>query len=250
MNEQFKYDVFISHSEKDKPAARELAERLRRDGLRVWFDDWQIKRGDAIPRKIQEGLEQSRALVLVMSQHASASEWVTFEHHSALFRDPTNQQRRLIPVRLDNTEGKNALRQFASIDWRHQTDEQYAQLLSSCSPLAIASLQQGAPQPVKVIENHLHIAQCIAITPDGQVAVSGSMDKTVGVWELQTGRCLAILEGHTTGVWVVTVTADGHTVASGSTDSTVRVWDVQTGRCLGTLKADVVSPRSKDIQIQ
>lgn len=38
MTETFKYDVFISHSFKDKPAARELAERLRRDGLRDWFD--------------------------------------------------------------------------------------------------------------------------------------------------------------------------------------------------------------------
>ena len=34
MAEQFKYDVFISHSAQDKPAVRELAERLRRDGLR------------------------------------------------------------------------------------------------------------------------------------------------------------------------------------------------------------------------
>ena len=60
MNEQFSYDVFISHSEKDKPAARELAERLRRDGLKAWLNDWEIKPGDAILRKIQEGLEQSR----------------------------------------------------------------------------------------------------------------------------------------------------------------------------------------------
>ena len=39
MAEQFQYDVFISHSSQDKTAARELAERLRRDGLRVWFDE-------------------------------------------------------------------------------------------------------------------------------------------------------------------------------------------------------------------
>ncbi len=60
MNEQFKYDVFISHSAKDKPAARELAERLRKDGLRVWLDEWEIKPGDGILLKIQQGLEQSR----------------------------------------------------------------------------------------------------------------------------------------------------------------------------------------------
>jgi hypothetical protein len=61
-------------------------------------------------------LEQSRTLVLVMSQHASASEWVTFEHHSVLFRDPTNQQRRFIPVRLDDAEIKDTLRQFTYVD--------------------------------------------------------------------------------------------------------------------------------------
>jgi hypothetical protein len=117
MAEQFKYDVFISHSAQDKPVVRELAERLRQDGLRVWLDEWEIKPGDAIRRKIEEGLEQARTLVLVMSQHASASEWVMFEHHSVLFRDPTNQQRRFIPVRLDNVEVKDTLRQFAYVDW-------------------------------------------------------------------------------------------------------------------------------------
>lgn len=100
MNEQFKYDVFISHSEKDKPAVRELAERLRKDGLRVWFDEWELKPGDAILRKIQAGLEQSRTLSLVMSQQATTAEWVTFEHHSMLFRSPTNQQPRFIKMNI------------------------------------------------------------------------------------------------------------------------------------------------------
>jgi len=102
MAETFTYDVFISQNAKDKPAVRDLAERLRKDGLRVWLDEWEIKPGDSIPLKIEQGLGQSRTLVLVMSRHASASEWVTFEHHSVLFRDPTNQQRRFIPLRLEN----------------------------------------------------------------------------------------------------------------------------------------------------
>jgi len=36
-----------------------------------------------------------------MSKNALASEWVTLERHTALFRDPTNAERRFIPVRLD-----------------------------------------------------------------------------------------------------------------------------------------------------
>ena len=39
MPNEFKYDVFLSHSAKDKPVARELANRLKKDNLRVWFDE-------------------------------------------------------------------------------------------------------------------------------------------------------------------------------------------------------------------
>lgn len=38
MVEQFKYDVFISYSSQDKPAARELAKRMCRDGVCVWLN--------------------------------------------------------------------------------------------------------------------------------------------------------------------------------------------------------------------
>ncbi len=61
---EFEYDVFLSHSSKDKAAVRPVAERLRKDGLRVWFDEWVLKPGDSIPAKIEAELEHSRVLVL------------------------------------------------------------------------------------------------------------------------------------------------------------------------------------------
>ncbi len=36
------YDVFLSHSFKDKDVVRQIAERLKADGVRVWFDEWGI----------------------------------------------------------------------------------------------------------------------------------------------------------------------------------------------------------------
>ena len=45
---KFPYDVFLSHSAKDKPVVRDVAEPLRKDGLRVWFDEWEIRPGDSI----------------------------------------------------------------------------------------------------------------------------------------------------------------------------------------------------------
>ena len=44
MADDFKYDVFLSHSSKDKAVVLSIAERLRTDGLRVWLDDWEIAR--------------------------------------------------------------------------------------------------------------------------------------------------------------------------------------------------------------
>lgn len=39
----FEYDVFLSRSSKDKKVVRDVAERLKKDGLRVWFDGWEIR---------------------------------------------------------------------------------------------------------------------------------------------------------------------------------------------------------------
>jgi hypothetical protein len=63
MADDFRYDVFLSHSAKDKTVVLAVAERLRADKLRVWLDEWEIKPGDNIPSKIEEGLEHSRVLV-------------------------------------------------------------------------------------------------------------------------------------------------------------------------------------------
>ena len=75
MADHFNYDVFLSHSAKDKDIVRAVAERLRADGLRVWFDEWVLKPGAGIPAKIDEGLEQSRVLVLRQSAQAFGSDW-------------------------------------------------------------------------------------------------------------------------------------------------------------------------------
>jgi len=44
--DQFTHDVFLSHSSRDKAVARTVAERLGKDGLRAWLDDWEIRSGD------------------------------------------------------------------------------------------------------------------------------------------------------------------------------------------------------------
>ncbi len=76
MPDGFQYDGFLNHCAKDKGVVRAVAERLRADGLMVWFDEWVLKPGHGIPAKIEEGLEHSRVLVLCMSANAFGRYWV------------------------------------------------------------------------------------------------------------------------------------------------------------------------------
>lgn len=133
MPNDFKYDVFLSHSAKDKPVVRELANRLKKDNLRVWFDEWELKPGDSIPAKIEEGLEHSRILVLCMSANAFGSEWAQLEAGTFRFRDPLNKERRFIPLRLDEAPIKGSLAQFNFINWLSKgRKKEYAKLLEAC----------------------------------------------------------------------------------------------------------------------
>jgi hypothetical protein len=102
MPASFQNDVFLSHRARDKPVMRLLAERLWRDGLKMWFDEWVLKPGDSIPAKIEDGLEHSHVLVLCMSANAFGSDSAQLESQTFRFRDPLNEERRFIPLRLDD----------------------------------------------------------------------------------------------------------------------------------------------------
>ncbi len=119
MEGEFQYDVFLSHSAKDKAVVRPLAGRLRKDGLKLWFDEWVLKPGDSIPAKIEAGLEHSRVLVLCMSASAFGSDWAQLEAGTFQFRDPLSKERRFIPLLLDDAPIKSSLAQSLHIDWLH-----------------------------------------------------------------------------------------------------------------------------------
>lgn len=73
-----------------------------------------------------------------------------------------------------------------------------------------------------------HVTGC-AFSPDGRRIVSASKDKTLKLWDAQTGAELATLAGHTDEVTGCAFSPDGGRIVSAANDKTLRLWDVQTG---------------------
>ncbi|KAG8763167.1 POC1 centriolar protein A, partial [Ceratobasidium sp. 428] len=74
------------------------------------------------------------------------------------------------------------------------------------------------------------VVQCVAVSPNGQRIVSGSMGSTVRVWDAETGDVvLGPLSGHSGYVTCVAFSPDGRWIVSGSRDKTIRIWNAETG---------------------
>ncbi|HYV82100.1 MAG TPA: TIR domain-containing protein, partial [Pyrinomonadaceae bacterium] len=262
----FSYDVFLSYNHQDKLRVRRLAERLREAELRVWFDEWNIRAGEIISLKVDEGLEQSCVLVLCVSPNALASNWVALERSTAIHRDPSNEGRRFIPLLLTDSELPDTLRRYKYIDFRDETDAAFTELLTACrteteeQPAVKSTTREEIPRdidehqtlritksPLAVFErelNHGDWVTSVAISPDGTRAVSGSRNKVIKIWDLKSGKCRNELRGHTSDVKVVAFTPDGKRIVSGSNDETVRVWDANSGREIATLRGHTLYVRA------
>lgn len=93
--------TFIAHSSLDHEFVEQLAQRLIKDGIAVWFDDWEIKVGDSIIQKINDGLEESSFFIPVISQNSVNSDWVKRELNATLMKQLNKKDIRILPVLLD-----------------------------------------------------------------------------------------------------------------------------------------------------
>jgi hypothetical protein len=92
------WDVFISHAGEDKDSvARPLAELLRIQGARVWFDEHTLTLGDSLRQKIDHGLAGSRYGVVILSPSFLAKRWPGLELDGLLARE-VNGQKVILPV--------------------------------------------------------------------------------------------------------------------------------------------------------
>lgn len=87
------WDVFISHAHKDKDEiVRPLAHALQQLGLRVWFDEFKLRIGDSLRRKIDQGIARSAFGVVVLSTAFFAKNWTQYELDGLVTRSVDGSQ--------------------------------------------------------------------------------------------------------------------------------------------------------------
>jgi len=80
------------------------------------------------------------------------------------------------------------------------------------------------------LKGHSHYVQDVAISSDGQFALSGSWDGTLRLWDLNTGVTTRNFYGHTKDVLSVAFSADNRQIVSGSRDKSINLWNT-LGQC-------------------
>ncbi|MCP3995785.1 MAG: DUF4365 domain-containing protein [bacterium] len=76
------------------------------------------------------------------------------------------------------------------------------------------------------IEGHGDWIRSVKVSPDSTWAVSGSNDRSIKIWNLETGACQVITRRHSDKVRSVTITPDGTRILSAGKDRTVRIWNL------------------------
>ena len=92
------YDVFISHASEDKEeVARPLAEALRKNGLSVWYDEFELKIGDSLRRKIDKVIANSNFGIIVISRDFISKGWTNYEL-DGLITKAVNGEQTMLPI--------------------------------------------------------------------------------------------------------------------------------------------------------
>ncbi|WP_017302022.1 caspase family protein [Nodosilinea nodulosa] len=130
---------------------------------------------------------------------------------------------------LPTTNAAEAL--VLAIDTTHRS-----RLFSSLEMTTQSSLLSAVQvaQEVNRLQGHGDAVYAVAFSPDGQQIVSGSADKTIQLWNAQTGEPIGEpLRGHGDEIYALAFSPDGQRIVSGSADKTLQLWNAQTGEPIG-----------------
>jgi hypothetical protein len=94
--------VFISYSHSDAEIVNKLAAHLVKLNANVWVDTWELCVGDSILNKVQDAIQESSALLVILSKASVASEWCKKELSAGLMRELDEKRVVVLPVLVED----------------------------------------------------------------------------------------------------------------------------------------------------
>jgi hypothetical protein len=133
--------IFISYSRSDAGYAKKLAQALEDEGFAVW-NDYRIGLGTSWPRVIQEQLDDSSAVIVLMTPRAYQSEWVQNELSRA-----KRKQKAIFPLLLEGMEPWLSVEstQYLDVTDGRLPPRAFYELLAKAVSSRVASISSGTP---------------------------------------------------------------------------------------------------------
>lgn len=145
--------IFLSHNNADKSFARRLTSDLRAAGVRVWFDEAELKIGDSLFEKIQQAIDETEYLGVILSANSVRSRWVQREVHMAMDQEVDEGSVKVLPLLIQDCELPGFLRGKLYADFR--SESMYQQELEK----VLDRLNSGNVQENKTIRLTAHQAR-------------------------------------------------------------------------------------------
>ncbi len=132
--------IFISYSHNDKKFVDALAHQLIQHHVNVWLDRWELSIGDSILEKVQEAIDESSALLVVLSKASVESEWCRKEINGGFIKELEEKRVFVLPVLLQDCEIPLFARGKLYADFRTSFDEGLSVVLEGVAKVANPNL--------------------------------------------------------------------------------------------------------------
>ena len=136
--------VFISYSHSDELFVNVLAANLVKRNAHVWVDTWELNVGDSILNKVQQAIQDSSALLVVLSKSSVTSEWCRKEINAGLMRELDEKRVVVLPILVNDCEIPIFLREKMYADFRTNFDKGLKSLVEAIA--RVTNLDQGRIQ--------------------------------------------------------------------------------------------------------
>jgi WD40 repeat protein len=232
--------IFFCYSRRDEALLDKLKAHLRplqRQGLIDLWHDRDISAGDDWEQAITQQLNEADIILLLVSPDFMESDYCYGKEMQRALERHTNKECVVIPIILRPvywhgeplgklqalpTDGKP----ITGTGWHDQDSAFYDVVMGMNKVIQEITPLVNAMKFVlfKTLGGHQREVNSVAISRDGNLLVSGSLDGKIKIWNLLTGKEQRTLAGYQGTVYCVAISEDGKTLVTGSDDGTINVW--------------------------